>query len=450
MKRNNNKIHQPLILICLATLLLFLLSLSKLPLCFLNGQQKIDILADIRKTEPVVLPKISMVKVTAQQVITHLTQPKDSTFIIDFGVDSINSLQHFYQKLDSIKVSHNKIRIAYFGDSFVEGDEMTDELRFRLQSLYGGNGIGFLPMQSSVAQLYSQVNIKSSGWKDYNFRENPSKLPLGISGHLFYSTGNGMVDYSPKTNMPPTTVKLYTGKLEKDAVVYLNNNGTSGVVGLNINQPINETVLANNTPIKTIKITSNNEHIPFYGVSMEGVTGVYLDNYAFRGNTSALNQQISNEVMNQLNNYLHYDLIIVHYGINAVEHDQTEFEWFEISMKNLIRNIRKGFGSVPILLVSTSDMGHKYGNEYLTEKGVPYMVATQREIARKNNVAFWNLYQAMGGENTMVNWVEGDTVFACKDYTHLNSNGAKKVGDLFFDKMMASKNYYKQLLNSKK
>ncbi len=450
MKKNNNKIHQPLILISSATLLLFFLSFSTLPLGFFNGQRTIDILADIRKTEPKRVPIIARAKETTQQVITHLTQPKDSTFIVDFDFDSINSLQYFFQKLDNIKVSHNKVRIAYFGDSFVEGDEMTDELRLRFQTLFGGNGIGFLPMQSTVAQLYTQININGSGWKDYNFRDNPAKLPLGISGHLFYSTGNGMVDYSPKTNMPPTTVKLYTGKLEKDAVVYINTNGTNQVVGLNINNPINETVLASNTPIKSLKITSNNEHIPYYGVSMEGLKGVYLDNYSFRGNTSILNQQITNEVMTQLNKYLHYDLIIVHYGINAVEHDQTEFEWFEISMKNLIRNIRKGFGNVPILLVSTSDMGHKYGNEYLTEKGVPYMVATQREIARKNNVAFWNLYKAMGGENTMVNWVEGDTVLACKDYTHLNSVGAKKVGDLFFDKLLASKNYYQRLLNTKK
>lgn len=449
MKRNNNKIYQPLILVSAATFLLFLLSLSKLPTGLLNGQQQIDILADVRKKAPEKVPPVSVHK-DSTSLLSHSLQPTDSTLIVDFGLDSINSMQHFYQKLDSIKLKHNKIRIAYFGDSFVEGDEMTDELRLRFQTLYGGNGIGFLPMQSTVAQLYTQINIKSSGWKDYNFRDNPAKLPLGISGHLFYPTSNSEATYSPKNTALPNTIKVYTGKLEKDAVVYINNSGTSGVVGLNISQPINETVLASNTPIKSIKITTNNEHIPFYGVSMESANGVYLDNYAFRGNTSTLNQQITNEVMTQLNNYLHYDLIIIHYGINAVEHDKKEFEWFEISMKNLIRNIRKGFGNVPVLLVSTSDMAHKYGNEYLTEKGVPYMVATQREIARNNKVAFWNLYQSMGGENTMVNWVEGDTVLACKDYTHLNTVGSKKVGDLFFNKLMASKNYYQQHATTKK
>lgn len=78
------------------------------------------------------------------------------------------------------------------------------------------------------------------------------------------------------------------------------------------------------------------------------------------------------------------------------------------------------------------------------------MVATQKEIARSHKVAFWNLYEAMGGENTMVNWVEGDTVLAAKDYTHLNTKGAKRVGDLFFNKLMASKNYYQQQTSTNK
>ena len=449
MKRNNNKIGQPLILVSSAILILFLVSIAKLSMLIFKDRFSFDLLSEIRKTETKPLPVTNDIKDTSS-ISNHSFKQIDSTLIEDFGFDSANTLNQFYQKLDSARMSNYKVRIAYFGDSFVEGDEMTDELRFQLQNLFGGNGIGFLPMYSNVNQLYTQINIKCNGWKDYNFRDNPLKLPLGISGHLFYPLGNSEVNYLPKANPLPSIVKLYTGKLTKDAVVYINSNGKDDVVGLNINSPINETILSNNAPVKSIKIVTNDEHIPFYGVSMEGLNGVYLDNYSFRGNTSVLNQQISTNVMNQLNSYLHYDLIIVHYGINAIEHDKTEFNWFESSINSLIRNARKGFGkNVPILLVSTSDMGHKYGNKYLTEKGVPYLVATQRKIAQKNKVAFWNLYQSMGGENTMVNWVEGDTILACKDYTHLNTAGAKKVGDLFFNKLIASKKYYQEIVSKK-
>ena len=372
----------------------------------------------------------------------------DSTLIIDF--DSTLPLKYFYQKLDSAKVSGKKVRIAYFGDSFVEGDEVTDELRMQLQHLFGGNGIGFMPMQSNVASLYTQIKINSSGWIDYNFRENPYHFPLGLTGHIFYPFRNGEVDYFPKTNPLPTEAKLYSRQMFAYSVVFTMTNGKSQVVALNTDKPINETVLSKGEPIKSIKITTTNENIPFYGISLEGNKGVYLDNYSFRGNNSILTQQISTDVMAQLNNYLHYDLIIIHYGLNAIEHDNKKSVWFENSMNTLIKNSRKGFGNVPILLVSTSDLGYRYDGKYATEKAVPFMVATQKEIARSHKVAFWNLYEAMGGENTMVNWVEGDTVLAAKDYTHLNNKGAKRVGDLFFNKLIASKKYYLQPAITKK
>ena len=449
MKKTNkkNKIGQPLILVSYAIVLLFILSLFKLPIGILNSLEKIDILADIRKDEPKPVPTKVVTKDTIA-VSKNESPTMDSTLIIDF--DSTCPLKHFYQKLDGAKLAGKKVRIAYFGDSFVEGDEVTDELRLQLQKLFGGNGIGFLPMQSNVASLYTQVRINSSGWIDYNFRDNPYKFPLGLSGHVFHPFRNGEADYFPKTNNLPTEVKLYTGRMFNYTVVFTMTNGKSVVAALNTDKLINETASGNGEPIKSFKITTTNEDIPFYGVSLEGTKGVYLDNYSFRGNNSILTQQISSDVMAQFNSFLHYDLIIVHYGLNALEHDKQKSPWFENSMNTVIKNIRKGFGNVPILLVSTSDLGYKYNGKYTTEKAVPYMVATQKEIARSHRVAFWNLFEAMGGENTMVDWVEGDTILAAKDYTHLNTNGAKRLGDLFFNKLIASKNYYQQLSITKK
>ena len=292
--------------------------------------------------------------------------------------------------------------------------------------------------------------MNGSGWIDYNFRDNPYKYPLGLSGHLFYPYISADVEYTPKTSWLPTEAKLYTGKMAGKAIINTTINGKKGVVNTFSNQTINEIILSTTKPISTIKLNTTSEELPIYGISLEGKKGVYLDNYSFRGNTGILTQQISKEVMEGLNKYLKYDLIIIHYGINAVEHDKQSSPWFESTMNAVIKNMKKGFGNVPILLVSTSDMGYKYDGKYMTEKAVPYMVATQTKIARTNKVAFWNLYEAMGGDNTMVNWVEGDTVLAAKDYIHMNIKGAKKIGDLFFDKLIASKNYYQALTSNHK
>jgi hypothetical protein len=59
------------------------------------------------------------------------------------------------------------------------------------------------------------------------------------------------------------------------------------------------------------------------------------------------------------------------------------------------------------------------------------MVEAQREIARKTQIAFYNLYEAMGGENSMVGFVENDPPLANKDYTHLNYQGGRRVAGIF-------------------
>ena len=455
MEKRNNKIGQPLVLVSFTIVFLFVLSFINLPKNLSDShwfsQKQVDVFSEFRKDKPKpILVSLLIVKKDTPVFFKNTQPPEDETLITDYGTDSSYSLNLFYQKLDSAKQNHLKIRIAYFGDSFIEGDDITDEIRLRLQSLFGGTGIGFVPVQSAVSSLYTQIKLNGTGWTDYHFRDNPNKYPLGLSGHLFYSTNSAAVDFIPKFKTPTTDVKLYYGKMPANVVLNVVKNGKGEVVKTLGNNLINETIISSTSAVNSLSLNTSNENLPIYGVSFEDKEGVYLDNYSFRGNTSILTQQITNEVMQQMNNYLHYDLIIVHYGINAVEHEKQEFSWFESSMHKVIQNMKKGFGKVPILIVSTSDIGYKYDGKYSTEHGVPYMVATQKEIAKRHKVAFWNLYQSMGGENTITNWVEGDTVLANKDYTHVNSKGAKRVGDLFFNKLMLSKAYYQRTKLTKK
>ena len=139
---------------------------------------------------------------------------------------------------------------------------------------------------------------------------------------------------------------------------------------------------------------------------------------------------------------MQYDLIILHYGLNAVAHGQEKFTWYENALQKLIQKIKTAYPNTAILLISTSDMGYNQDGNWVTEPAVPFMVSTQRGIAKKNKVAFWDLYTSMGGENTIVSWAEQDPKLAAMDYTHLSYLGAKKVAALIYNKIMASKSHY--------
>jgi hypothetical protein len=437
-----DKTFAPITILCSVIVLLYLLSFFDLTQIKWLPLNQVDILSDVRVSKIKETKHPLIVVDTVKKIGTHLL-PSDNTLIADYGLDSNNALFYFFEKLDKLKQGNGKVRLAYFGDSFIEGDYVTDELRVKLQETYGGNGLGFIPVQSIVEGEYNYLNFKSNhSWKDENFVNSSNSKFLGLTGHVFYANGTASSSYSLKKDKTMGLVKFYSGKLNaKIPVLSVIKDQVSQNISLNNSALINETII-NQSPIHSLKIATADSRLPVYGISMEDSTGIYVDNYGFRGNTGVLTNKITGEVMKSFNAYLKYDLIIVHYGLNAIVHGQQKFTWFSNSQNALIQKLKQSFPSVPILIISTSDLGFKQGGEWITEPAVPYMVNTQRVIAQTNKVAFWDLYTSMGGENTIVSWAEQNPKLADMDYMHLNVLGAKKVSEVFYNKLIASKNYY--------
>jgi len=61
----------------------------------------------------------------------------------------------------------------------------------------------------------------------------------------------------------------------------------------------------------------------------------------------------------------------------------------------------------------------------------------QRNAAFKANCAFWDLYEAMGGKNSMPSWVFAKPVpLAGKDFTHFTPEGAKIVSEMLYKALL--------------
>ncbi len=438
-----NKITHPVLIIWFAIIALLFLSSVTLPVIpFLNHYKKIDILQDIETVkQPLLIVKKLQLANKKDSVKVAVADVFDSSLINDYADSPAGMMSNFYKKLNALKSSKGKVRIAYFGDSFIEGDYITGQLRDKLQNIYGGNGIGFIPMQSVIADTYPFIRFdNNTSWTDYNYHNNPQKYALGLMGHVFYSTGNSWSQYAVVNNKFKN-IDLFTGKTpDSTSVVTLTvvKDGREEKVSINNGSFVNKTVLNNGTPVNKLKIQCADKTLPVYGISIEDSTGVYIDNYAFRGNTGLLALQLQPRIMKSFGDYFNYDLIIVHYGLNALVHNDTNYQWFSRGMYKLIEKIRASYPNTPILLVSTSDVAYYNQGKYTTDPGVPVLVRTQNEIAKKNKTAFWNLYYAMGGENTIANWAEGDTAYAYKDYMHVNAKGASKVAGIFLDKLLVS------------
>lgn len=453
LQRNN---IQPFLLIAFTTLLVWLLSFA-VP-AFQNGFVSIksfDLFSDLKikhTKEPVHLPVNSS---SGTPAITEVQKGPDSALyavsekeIVDFACkDSVRALEFFFRSLQDTKQKGSKTRIAYFGDSMIEGDLVTQDLRNALQQVFGGAGVGFVPITSPTAGFRQTVaHSFSDNWYEYTINKTDSVLlhKPGITGHVFIPqklTADSVnrqfswVKYAGSRHYKRLSqlgeVKLYFGLSTAQNAVFTEYKGSFKKQELNGNNIVNELVLNDKSTLQEVKLNFNVKYnLPVYGVSFESDSGVILDNFAFRGNSGLGLTNIPSKIMKGLNNYLDYKLVILHYGINVSNPKMTDYSWYEAGMTRVINYMKTCFPNASILLISVSDKSYKEGTGFVTEPSIPLLVEAQKRVAQKNKVAFWNLYEAMGGYNTMVKWVEGDTVLANKDYTHLNFKGARKVAAL--------------------
>lgn len=358
------------------------------------------------------------------------------------------ALHAFLSGLDALKKGqHKKVRIGYFGDSFIEGDLITKDLRKMLQDTYGGDGVGFMPVTSISAGFRQSITHSfSKDWNDISFKsdDKASEL-LYLSGHVFYPGSSSWVSYQgvKETHLDSfSRVQVLYGRSKSNDDLHLAINGNA--------QTLTGKELFNSSDIplartREVKIADNSPSVPVYGFSFESNDGVIVDNFSFRGISGVELDNLGADFLTKVQSARPYDLLVIHYGPNLLfKPELVDFSWYRKKMEPVLKKIKEHFPSTSILLVSTADKAARYAGEWTTEKGVQPLLETQYAMAEKFQLDFFNLYNAMGGKNSMVSWVEQQPSLANKDYTHVNARGAKRVAELLFNAITNEFNSYQK------
>jgi hypothetical protein len=180
-----------------------------------------------------------------------------------------------------------------------------------------------------------------------------------------------------------------------------------------------------------------------YGVSIEGNTGVTVDNFSMRGNSGIGLAYVNESMYKSVDSLHHYNLVVLSYGLNVASEKAKNYTWYIKGMTNVIRMIKRAFPHSTILLVGCSDRAANINGEYQTLPMLKELIDVQRQMAVDNQICFWNLFEAMGGDSTMVNWANMERCpYANKDYTHLTFYGGKKVADILIGTLLYEKEKY--------
>jgi lysophospholipase L1-like esterase len=161
-----------------------------------------------------------------------------------------------------------------------------------------------------------------------------------------------------------------------------------------------------------------------------------------RGSSGTFFNQINFSQLKQFYEYLNVKLIILQFGGNSLPYlkDKAMADNFGNYLKSQIYTLKKVAPQASILLVGPADMSVKEGTAYVTHPLLEDLRNAIRKAAFDTDCAFFDMYDCMGGKNSMVSWVEEG--IAAKDYIHFSPKGARKIATLLYSSLINDYNSY--------
>ena len=443
-----NHIGRPFLLLVITVGILLVLRMFTLPKWGDFEMKPINLLSDIMErdtTDKVAkalahLPKIKPIEIDSC--------PPGIECIEDYADSTQRGMSAFYKALCRADSMKRPIRIAYFGDSFIEGDIVTADLREMLQDKFGGMGAGFTDMAPPFAGFRISLPQFSYGWDVRNILQGDSceQRRLGLTQRYSipldsaYTEIRGTQQYAHLDSFEVAT--LYISSPHPVNIKVRKNYNRADSVTTEGNGNIE--AVCSSGHLKRIRWNVEEDSLTTcYGVAIEGRDGITLDNFSFRGSGGTSLGNIPQHIWNNFAEVRPYDLIILHFGLNVASKEQLEYGYYVDGLSRVIRKMKKAYPYAGLLIISVSDREDKIDGSLQTIPGVKALIKYQQQTAALNHIAFWNLYKAMGGEGSIVRMSDAKPRAARKDYTHITRHGGKIIAEKLYKALLYGYDKYR-------
>lgn len=342
-----------------------------------------------------------------------------------------------FAEMEGACTSGRTIRVMHYGDSQIEMDRMTNRLRSYMQGQFGGGGAGFVPFATIISSL--GISISGTGSLVHQSPFGDSTV-VRAGGNYGPMVQDFRVAGSAQCRLHGATSRLCDERLQHFSRLTLIFNNRPGPLSASCSagafseqQECEEegvhafawkldSVVAG----ATISVTGTAD---LYGVMVDAGPGVAVDNIPMRGCSGHQFTQINADQLAAAYSFMDVGLIILQFGGNSVPYLKGE-QSIASYCKQIGIQIDRLHSCCPkakILFVGPSDMSTSENGELVSYACLPKVVEMLRQTANAHGAAFWSIYHAMGGHNTMAAWVnEG---LAGSDYIHFTQRGADIMGD---------------------
>ena len=353
-------------------------------------------------------------------------------------------LDHFYEAL----ARDGTVRVLHFGDSPTTADLITADLRGALQKQFGNAGAGFVLISKPWAWYQHRgVVMDSSGWniEVAGVAENKDGL-YGLGGGRFTGDQGAEASWVVGGGQHSAEVAFlahpgggsFAFEADGQELGSWDTNASAVSAGFATFE------LPAGSSAFRLRVTAGT--VQLFGVEFQRERpGLIYSSLGINGANITLLSRVYNHhhLATELQHY-HPDLVVLAYGTNESGFPTfVDTTWAE-EMKLAVKRVRAALPNASILLMSPMDRGEvKEDGSIGTTKALPRLVAKEKAIAAEMGVAFFNTYEAMGGEGTMAEWYAAEPRLVGADYIHPMPAGAKIVGDLLYGALLDGYQEYK-------
>jgi lysophospholipase L1-like esterase len=356
-------------------------------------------------------------------------------------------LGHFYAALRRTADRQGSAitRIIHFGDSLVASDYVSGTLRRLLQEHFGDAGHGFTLVANAWPSYYHEgvSRYATSGWL-------VSRVVGPYASDGWYGLGGVSFRAPPNTLVRVGTAKRGNiGRLvSRFELAYVAGpSGGSMRVRIDERSAGELATLSEEKQFKTaewklpdgpheLELLTTSGTSRLFGVVLErDVSGVVLDAIGIQGaRLRFLDQQDDLHYASQLR-WRNPDLIIYEFGANeSADGLAYSLADFHSTMRNVLQQQKSAVPESSCLVVGAMDRAIRTGDTLASASFIPLLVNEQRAVAKEVGCAFFDTFQAMGGQGSMPRWVRRGLGQA--DLTHPTAIGANIIGTWLYRAML--------------
>ena len=378
---------------------------------------------------------------------------------IEYPEGDSTLLYPFFRKMRRLSGSGNKLRIMHYGDSQIEGDRMTSFIRYKLQNQFGGSGIGIQPLVQLYGYQLSLRHSASGSWQRYTaFGKVDTTLEhnrYGVLGCFARfspypdSLGSDTVIHEAWITLEQSRRTYYLTRMFNSCQLYY-GNATQPVYfeiysdgelydadylevskGLQIRSWSFE-----KTPEQlTFKFKSNCSP-DFYGIALDNDWGLSVDNVPMRGSAGLVFSKMDPDLLKQMYDSMNVKLLLLQFGGNVVPYISDNYSYYERWFYRELTTLKSLVPDLSIIVIGMADMSMKEKDQFVSYPNLENIRDALRNAAFRADCAFWDMYSAMGGFNSMPSWVFAQPPLASSDFVHFNERGARVLAEMFYNAFM--------------